>query len=65
MRNKAKDFIVELTTKQITVTGSENILRFKDKHDEEICILVDCRMLQELNINSMSMNLQVKCNRCN
>lgn len=55
MRNKAKDFIVELTTKQITVTGSENILRFKDKHDEEICILVDCGMLQEPNINSMSL----------
>lgn len=55
MRNKAKDFIVELTTKQITVTGSENILRFKDKHDEEICILVDCGMLQEPNVNSMSL----------
>ncbi len=55
MRNKAKDFIVELTTKQITVTGSENILRFKDEHDEEICILVDCGMLQEPNINSMSL----------
>ena len=55
MRNKAKDFIVELTTKQITVTGSENILRFKDMHDEEICILVDCGMLQEPNINSMSL----------
>lgn len=54
MRNKAKDFIVELTTKQITVTGSENLLRFKDKFNQENLVLVDCGMLQELNINSFS-----------
>lgn len=49
-----KKFVVELTTKQMNVTGSENILRFKDNHDEEICILVDCGMLQEVNINTFS-----------
>ena len=52
MRNKA--FIVELTTKQMNVTGSENLLRFKDKFDQENLILVDCGMLQENNINSLS-----------
>lgn len=49
-----KNFLVELSTKQMNVTGSENLLRFKDKHDEENCILVDCGMLQENNINSLS-----------
>ena len=54
MRNKAKDFIVELTTKQMNVTGSENVLRFKDKHDIENILLLDCGMIQELNINTFS-----------
>ena len=54
MRNKAKDFIVELTTKQMNVTGSENVLRFKDKHDIENILLLDCGMMQELNINTFS-----------
>ena len=54
MRNKAKDFIVELITKQMNVTGSENVLRFKDKHDIENILLLDCGMMQELNINTFS-----------
>lgn len=52
MKNKA--FMVELTTKQVTVTGSENLLRFKDKFNQENLVLVDCGILQELNINSFS-----------
>ena len=52
MRNKA--FIVELTTKQMNVTGSENLLRFKDKFDQENLILVDCGILQEISINTFS-----------
>ena len=51
MRNK---FMVELTTKQMNVTGSENLLRFKDKFDQENLILVDCGMLQEISINTFS-----------
>ena len=54
MKNRKKDFLVELTTKQMNVTGSENLLRFKDKFEEENLILIDCGMLQELNINSFS-----------
>ena len=30
-----KKFVVELATKQMDVTGSENVLRFKDKFNEE------------------------------
>ena len=52
MRNKA--FIVELTTKQMAVTGSENLLRFTGKFEQENLLLIDCGMLQELNINSFS-----------
>ena len=54
MKNRKKDFLVEVTTKQMNVTGSENLLRFKDKFEEENLILIDCGMLQELNINSFS-----------
>ena len=49
-----KKFVVELATKQMDVTGSENVLRFKDKFNEENVILLDCGMLQESNINSFS-----------
>lgn len=52
MRNKA--FIVELTTKQMNVTGSENLLRFNDKYDIENLILIDCGMLQEINVSTFS-----------
>ena len=52
MKNKA--FMVELTTKQVTVTGSENLLRFTGKFEQENLLLIDCGMLQELNINSFS-----------
>ena len=52
MKNKA--FMVELTTKQVTVTGSENLLRFTGKFEKENLLLIDCGMLQELNINSFS-----------
>ena len=54
MKNRKNDFLVELSTKQMNVTGSENLLRFKDKFEEENLILIDCGMLQELNINSFS-----------
>lgn len=49
-----KKFVVDLATKQMDVTGSENVLRFKDKFNEENVILLDCGMLQESNINSFS-----------
>lgn len=52
MKNKA--FMVELTTKQVTVTGSENLLRFKDKFNQENVVLVDCGMLQEVGVNTFS-----------
>lgn len=52
MKNKA--FMVELTTKQVTVTGSENLLRFKDKFNQESLVLVDCGVLQENNSNTFS-----------
>ena len=54
MKNRKNDFLVELTTKQMNVTGSENLLRFKDKYDIENMLLVDCGMLQELDINTFS-----------
>jgi RNA-metabolizing metallo-beta-lactamase len=49
-----KNFLVEVSTKQSNVTGSENLLRFKDKFDQENLILVDCGMLQEISINTFS-----------
>lgn len=66
MKNKA--FIVELTTKQMAVTGSENLLRFKDKFDQESLVLVDCGMLQEVGVNTFSkenvdFNFYVECLR--
>lgn len=54
MKNRKKDFFVELSTKQMNVTGSENLLRFKDKFDEENLALIDCGMLQEVNVNTFS-----------
>lgn len=51
---KNKSFMVELTTKQVTVTGSENLLRFKDKFNQESLVLVDCGVLQENNSNTFS-----------
>ena len=42
-----KNFLVELSTKQLNVTGSENLLRFKNKFEKENLLLVDCGMLQE------------------
>lgn len=49
-----KNFLVELTTKQVTVTGSENLLRFKDKFNQESLVLVDCGVIQENNVNTFS-----------
>ena len=49
-----KNFLVEITTKQNNVTGSENVLRFKDKFEQENLILIDCGMLQEVDINTFS-----------
>ena len=49
-----KNFLVELYTKQLNVTGSENLLRFTGKFEQENLLLIDCGMLQELNINSFS-----------
>lgn len=48
-----KKFMVELSTKQMNVTGSENLLRFKENEKENL-LLVDCGMLQEININTFS-----------
>lgn len=68
MRNRKNDFLVELSTKQMNVTGSENLLRFKDKFDEENLVLIDCGMLQEVNVNTFSkenvdFNFDVECLR--
>ena len=49
-----KNFLVELSTKQLNVTGSENLLRFTGKFEQENLLLIDCGMLQELNITSFS-----------
>ena len=50
-----KKFLVELVAnKQMNVTGSENLLRFKDKFDQENVVLVDCGMLQEVGVNTFS-----------
>lgn len=49
-----KNFLVELSTKQSNVTGSENLLRFRDKYEQENLLLIDCGMLQETNISTFS-----------
>ena len=49
-----RNFLVELSTKQLNVTGSENLLRFTGKFEQENLLLIDCGMLQELSINSFS-----------
>ena len=64
-----KKFLVELlANKQMNVTGSENLLRFKDKFDQENVVLVDCGMLQEVGVNTFSkenvdFNFYVECLR--
>ena len=64
-----KKFLVELVAnKQMNVTGSENLLRFKDKFDQENVVLVDCGMLQEVGGNTFSkenvdFNFYVECLR--
>ena len=68
MKKRKNDFLVELSTKQMNVTGSENLLRFKDKFDEENLVLIDCGMLQEVNVNTFSkenvdFNFDVECLR--
>ena len=54
MKNRKNDFLVELTTKQMGVTGSENVLRFKDEFEQENLILIDCGMSLETNVNTFS-----------
>ena len=54
MRNRKNDFLVELSTKQMNVTGSENLLRFNDRDNKQNLILIDCGMLQEVEINTFS-----------
>ena len=49
-----KNFLVEVSTKQSNVTGSENLLRFRDKYEQENLLLIDCGMLQETNISTFS-----------
>lgn len=49
-----KKFMVELSTKQMNVTGSENLLRLRDKFEQENLLLVDCGMLQEVGVNTFS-----------
>ena len=49
-----KNFWVELSTKQMNVTGSENLLRLRDKFEQENLLLVDCGMLQEVGVNTFS-----------
>ena len=49
-----KRFMVELSTKQMNVTGSENLLRLRDKFEQENLLLVDCGMLQEVGVNTFS-----------
>lgn len=68
MKNRKNDFLVELTTKQREVTGSENLLRFNDRDNKQNLILIDCGMLQEVEINTFSkenvdFNFDVKCLR--
>lgn len=54
MKNRKNDFLVELSTKQMNVTGSENLLRFNDRDNKQNLILIDCGMLQEVEINTFS-----------
>lgn len=54
MRNRKNDFLVELSTKQMNVTGSENLLRFNDRDNKPNLVLIDCGMLQEVNVNTFS-----------
>ena len=54
MRNRKNDFLVDLFTKQMDVTGSENVLRFKDEFEQENLILIDCGMSLETNVNTFS-----------
>ena len=68
MKNRKNDFLVELSTKQMNVTGSENLLRFKDRDNKQNLILIDCGMLQEVEINTFSkenvdFNFDVECLR--
>ena len=68
MRNRKKNFLVELSTKQMNVTGSENLLRFNDRDNKQNLILIDCGMLQEVEINTFSkenvdFNFDVECLR--
>ena len=54
MKNRKNDFLVELSTKQMNVTGSENLLRFNDRDNKQNLVLIDCGMLQEVEINTFS-----------
>lgn len=54
MKNRKNDFLVDLFTKQMDVTGSENVLRFKDEFEQENLILIDCGMSLETNVNTFS-----------
>ena len=68
MKNRKNDFLVELTTKQMNVTGSENLLRFNDRDNKQNLLLIDCGMLQEVEINTFSkenvdFNFDVECLR--
>lgn len=68
MKNRKNDFLVELSTKQMSVTGSENLLRFNDRDNKQNLILIDCGMLQEVEINTFSkenvdFNFDVECLR--
>ena len=54
MKSRKNDFLVELTTKQREVTGSENLLRFNDRDNKQNLLLIDCGMLQEINVNTFS-----------
>lgn len=68
MKNRKNDFLVELSTKQMSVTGSENLLRFNNRDNKQNLILIDCGMLQEVEINTFSkenvdFNFDVECLR--
>ena len=68
MKSRKNDFLVELSTKQMSVTGSENLLRFNDRDNKQNLILIDCGMLQEVEINTFSkenvdFNFDVECLR--
>mgnify|MGYP003086858121 CR=1 FL=1 len=68
MKKRKNDFLVELSTKQMDVTGSENLLRFNDRDNKQNLLLIDCGMLQEVEINTFSkenvdFNFDVECLR--